>query len=607
MAIAQIQSPLTVFEPAYAQRALLAVLALAVLAAVLGGSIVLRDLPFFTHAIGVGAYPVLVVAVIVGLSISIGAIAGALLFGAIVSLISARASSSGWRDAATGVTIAAALATGAVIAATAGSANTALGRPAESLLFGSVLFVSSTDLVTIAVVAVVSALAWSSLREHWLASGFDPSVARQLGAERGDAALIICVALATGATLPLTGSLLAGALLIVPAATARVLCRRHVQIAPATFAIAVGSGAIGLYVAIVADLPAGAAIALVSVAGFLLAASVTAIRGWHLARRRRLRAPAVLATLLTTVVIGGCGDSNDAGEQRTDKSNVAVVATTPQVASIARGVGGDAASIQTLVPAGSDLHSYEPRPSDLAKLADAEVILRSGGDADEWVIEAAKLAGAKVTPVDLSHAVELLPAGEGGHGSEHEDEHESDANPHWFLAPQNVVGAARHTRDEFVKAAPLARESFRANTDSYIERIEQVESSARKCANQLSASQLTFVSDHDEFDYLADAFELTIAAQISPNGHVKPSAKQLQQAVDAAKKSNARAVATGRGESSRLSSRVAEQLNVPRVELYADSLAESGEASELTGAIAFDVDRLVAAMSGGKVDCGLVP
>ena len=51
-----------------------------VLAGAVGWAIVLRDLPFFTHAVGAGAYPVMVLGVIAGVSIAVSALAGAVAF-----------------------------------------------------------------------------------------------------------------------------------------------------------------------------------------------------------------------------------------------------------------------------------------------------------------------------------------------------------------------------------------------------------------------------------------------------------------------------------------------------------------------------------------------
>src|SRR6476619_3161467 len=113
---AALENPFDLFEPAFAQRALLAVFLLALIAAAIGWAIVLRDLPFFTHAVGAGAYPVLVLGVLAGVSIAVSALVGTLVFSLLLGLAAGfgrargSGSSAGRRDALTGLAVAAALA-----------------------------------------------------------------------------------------------------------------------------------------------------------------------------------------------------------------------------------------------------------------------------------------------------------------------------------------------------------------------------------------------------------------------------------------------------------------------------------------------------------------
>lgn len=599
--LAAIESPFTVFEPAYAQRALLAVMLIAVLAGAVGSAIVLRDLPFFTHAVGAGAYPFLVIALAIGVALPIGAVVGALAFAAIVATVTGRTTDPGRRDAFTGLLVAAALATGAVIAATAASGDTRLVLTPEALLFGSLFAVGEDTLLAALLVAVLIAPISLALADRWIATGFDPHVARRLGVRRTDLALLVAVALAAAVTLPLTGSLLAGALLVIPAATTRLVIDHKGALAPVTFLIALIEGILGLYLSIVLDLPAGATIAVVAGAGFALTAAYVVLG--QLLRRVRAARSLSLAALAAVAVLAasGCGgsDSNES-DSAADSDAVSVVATTPQVADIVEQVGGDAVTVKTIMPAGTDPHEFESKPSDIAAMADADVIFRSGGELDAWVDDAAKNADGPV-PVDVSASVALIES-DGEHAEEdHADE--GGFNAHWYLAPANLSAASQRVRDELVKAVPAERETVRANADEYAATIDGAYESLTACVKKVPTVDRSFVSGHDDFAYLADAFGLKVAAQLAESGQTEPSAKQLQEAVDAARDGNSTAVATSNGEASQLATQVADRLNVPLLELYADSLAASGQASTAVGAIEFNVSQLVDAMSDGSVEC----
>lgn len=590
---AALESPVNVFEPLYAQRALLAILLVALLAAAVGSLVVLRDLPFFTHAVGAGAYPFLVVAIVLGVALPIGAIVGAVAFALVVTTITGRIDDSGRRDALTGIAIVMSLAIGSVLAAAAAESDPQLALSPEALLFGSVLTADGGVLLTASLVALLTVPTALTLSDRWLATGFDPQLAGRLNARRSDWLLLGAIALAAAAALPITGSLLAGALMVIPAATARIFVDRFALLAPITFVLASIEGALGLYLAIAFDLPPGAAIAAVSAVAFAL---VAIGRAW-IDRKNRYRGPrariatSLLASLAIAALVSGCGssggDSADSGAE-----TVQVAATTPQVADIVSAVGGDAVNVETLMPVGTDPHDFEPKPSDIAKLADADLVVRSGGEIDEWVVKAAKTAGYTAAPVNLANSAQLIAAGDDGF------------NAHWYLAPSNVVAATRKTRDELVKTAPDARETIRANAETFTRELEVLEQTLTSCVKKVPADERVFASGHDDFAYLADAFDFKIASQVAASGQSEPSAREVQESVDRARDAGARAVVTSSGEKTQLTEQFAEQLDVPLLELYADSLADNGRASTLAGAIEYDVDRLTAAVSDGRVECG---
>ena len=125
---------------------------------------------------------------------------------------------------------------------------------------------------------------------------------------------------------------------------------------------------------------------------------------------------AVLAVLAALVLAACAGDDASSSASGDGPS---VVATTTQVADLARNVAGDRASVTSILTPNADPHDYEPRPSDAKAVADADVVLRSGGDIDDWLSDLLRSAGSDATAVTLIDHVRVR---EGG-GHAHEDEH----------------------------------------------------------------------------------------------------------------------------------------------------------------------------------------
>lgn len=261
--------------PEFLARALAEVVLLAVAGGLLGTWIVLRRLAFFAHASGSAALPGLVVAGPWGIPAQVAALGAGLLYaGGLERLVRRRGMAA---DAATGLLLVAALALGTILASNLLPAGAGLDR----LLFGTLLGVGDDDLVLSAAVALLALVLTAAAGRTWLATGFEPGAARTLGvhAAAGDALLLAALALAVVAALPAVGSLLVGTLLVVPAATARLLTDRVRALQLAAVAIATAEGVGGLLLAYRLDLPPGPAIAALGGVVFAAAAIGRSVAG----------------------------------------------------------------------------------------------------------------------------------------------------------------------------------------------------------------------------------------------------------------------------------------------------------------------------------------
>jgi manganese/iron transport system permease protein len=258
----------------FMQRALLATLLLAVAAGLLGTWIVLRRLAFFAHAVGTATFPGLVVAGPWGLAPPLAALGAGLGFAGLLARMTRRGATSA--DAATGLLLTAALALGAILASDVYRSGAGVDR----LLFGTLLGLGDGDVALAAAAALAALAATAALARTWLATGFDPAGAAALGvrAARGDWLLLALLAVTVVAVLPAVGALLVSTLLVVPAATARLLTGSLGALLAAAVALAALEGIAGLLLAYHLDLPPGPAIAVIGGAGFALAALASTAR-----------------------------------------------------------------------------------------------------------------------------------------------------------------------------------------------------------------------------------------------------------------------------------------------------------------------------------------
>jgi manganese/iron transport system permease protein len=252
----------------FMQRAALEVVLLAPLAALLGAQIVLRRLAFFTHGVGAAAFPGLVVAGPAGVPPTLAALAAGGGFAAVLGPLGRRGRLG--RDAATGLLLVAALAIGIILA----SDVFETGAEVDRLLFGSLLAIGGDELLAGAVALAAVALATLRCRRAWIAAGFDETgedgAVRRAGTG-SELVLLAAIAVAAIAAVDAVGALLVSAVLVVPAATARLFASSVAELEIGAGLLALAEGMTGLLIAYRLDAPPGAAVAVLGGVVFALA------------------------------------------------------------------------------------------------------------------------------------------------------------------------------------------------------------------------------------------------------------------------------------------------------------------------------------------------
>ena len=264
--------PLDPFSLRFMQLAAAEVALLSVLAGVLGAQIVLRGLAFFSHALGAGAFPGLVLASAWGIQPQLAALGtGGLFAGGLERLTRGGRLAT---DSATALLMVGALALGVVLASDVFASDAGV----DQLLFGTLIGIGEEELLATGVAAGAVAVIWLALRRIWVATAFDSAGAASSGMPviAGDWLLLGAIALAVVAAVDAVGSLLVAAVLVVPAATARVLSGSVRGIELGAFALALGEGLAGLWLAFELDVPPGPAIAVLSGIVFALVAATAA-------------------------------------------------------------------------------------------------------------------------------------------------------------------------------------------------------------------------------------------------------------------------------------------------------------------------------------------
>jgi len=161
----------------------------------------------------------------------------------------------------------------------------------QQLLFGDPLAVVPSDLVVAGILCAAALVALAALHRPLLALAFDRSNARALRLRPLpiELSLVALIAVAILVAVQALGNLLVVAVLVAPAASARLLTRRFPAMMLVAVAIAIAASVCGLYLSYYAGVAAGASIAVMLVGSFALAHLVESLRRLRQTRRRQPR------------------------------------------------------------------------------------------------------------------------------------------------------------------------------------------------------------------------------------------------------------------------------------------------------------------------------
>ncbi len=273
-----------------------------------------------------------------------------------------------------------------------------------------------------------------------------------------------------------------------------------------------------------------------------------------------------------------------------------VVVSILPIANIVYNIGGDKIDLDAIMPPGADPHTFEPRPSDAVKLAQADLIFVNGMHLDETTLRLAQanlkegaeiieLAAAVASPDELLYGQERLHGhaeeddhddddehgqaeeddhdddderghaeeddhdDDDEHGQAEEDDHDDDdehghaeederleergePDPHLFLDPHFVVRYAKVVFVSLAERDPDNRDYYESNFVEYTARLLALDEAIQAATATIPESNRRLLTYHDSFGYFALRYGYTVIGAIQPNDTSQPSAQEVAALID---------------------------------------------------------------------------
>jgi ABC-type Zn uptake system ZnuABC Zn-binding protein ZnuA len=317
--------------------------------------------------------------------------------------------------------------------------------------------------------------------------------------------------------------------------------------------------------------------------------------------------------LASPAAVGACGE-DDAGSG--DDSRPRGVATTTQVADLVRNVAGNDAQVTQLMTANADPHAYELRPRDVEAITEADLIVRSGGDLDDWLADAIRQAASDSPVVTLIDAVKTIEGEHDEHAAEEEEhageeEHsgEEPVDPHWWQDPRNAVIAVDEIERALAIVDPRRARAYGEQAGDYRERIEALDRAVRECWARVPARQRKLVTTHDALGYYAKRYGVEVVGTVIPSLSTQgeASAGELAELAQTIRRERVKVVFAESSVNNKVEQAIADEAGATvGPPLWADALGPEGSGgATYLRSIADNTDALIEGVTDGAISCAL--
>jgi ABC-type Zn uptake system ZnuABC Zn-binding protein ZnuA len=270
------------------------------------------------------------------------------------------------------------------------------------------------------------------------------------------------------------------------------------------------------------------------------------------------------AAALALIAVAATGASASA--------QIRVVATTPDLASVAREIGGDKVSVVALAKPTEDPHYVDAKPSHIVTLNRADALIEGGAELElGWLppllenSRNSKISAGAPGRIVASEGIKLLEIPTSFDRSKG-DVH-SLGNPHFMIDPVSVKIIARNIANHFAQIDPKNAATYNGNLGRFNAKLDaKFAEWQRQLAPYRGARIVTY---HKDFIYLADRFGLNIVDELEPKPGIAPSPAHLAQVIIKMKATNAKVILVQPFQNRRTAETVARQtgaavLDVPQ-------------------------------------------
>jgi manganese transport system substrate-binding protein len=279
------------------------------------------------------------------------------------------------------------------------------------------------------------------------------------------------------------------------------------------------------------------------------------------------------------------GEGNNTSETETNQKKV-ILTTFSVLADLAQNVAGDKAQVESLTKIGSEIHGYEPTPSDLVKAQKADLILDNGFGLERWS-EKFYQSIPNVPHVTITKGITPINIGE--------DLYKGKPNPHAWMSPKLALIYVENIRQALIDLDPENAEIYTNNALIYSEKIKEIDQQLKETIEIIPPEKRYIVTCEGAFSYLAKDYGLKEVYLWAVNSEKQATPKQVKNVIDTVKNNQIPVVFCESTVSDEAQQQVVKETGAKFGGVfYVDSLSpENGEVSTYLDLLKYNMETLV--------------
>lgn len=294
----------------------------------------------------------------------------------------------------------------------------------------------------------------------------------------------------------------------------------------------------------------------------------------------RLGIRAAARAAVCILLVSGCAAPPEANAAQ-DKP--VVLTTFSVLADLVRQVGGDRVEVLSITKPGAEIHGYEPTPSDLVRIHEADLMLDNGLGLERWFGRFVR--DLEAPHVVLSEGVDPVDIASGAYSGR--------PNPHAWMSPVQARTYVDNAERALAALSPADAGYFAQRADAFRDKLMDLESRTR--AGVASNPHAALVTCEGAFSYLARDMGIEEHFLWPVNSDAEGTPRQIREQIEFVKSKKVPAVFCESTVNSSAQERVAAETGVPlRGPLYVDSVSgPEGPVPTFLELLTYDIDQIL--------------